>query len=103
MSRMRHFASDLWNGRIPLARVFWEYAIAYGTIINLVSTLAALAAFAKDWPEAIGLAIFFFPAPYNLLMIVSVWKSASRYTGPAIWATLARALIVVWAAAATFI
>lgn len=103
MSWMRQFVSDLWNGRIPLGRVFWEYSIAYGTILNLITTLAAFAAFASDWPDAIGIAIFFLPAPYNLLMIISVWKSAARYPGPAIWATLARAFVIVWAAAATFI
>ena len=103
MSRLQQLLSDLWNGRVELGRVFWEYAIVYGTIFNLITTLAALAAFAGDWPDAIALAIFFLPAPYNLLMIISVWRSAGRYAGPTIWAALARALIVAWAAVATFI
>jgi hypothetical protein len=103
MSRLHQLLPDLWNGRVELGRVFWEYAIAYGTIFNLIATLASLAAFAGDWPDAIALAIFFLPAPYNLLMIISVWRSAARYAGPAIWATFARALIVVWAAVVTFI
>jgi len=103
MSRFQQLLSDLWNGRVELGRVFWEYAIVYGTIFNLITTLAALAAFAGDWSDAIALAIFFLPAPYNLLMIISVWRSAARYSGPAIWATLARILIVAWAALATFI
>ena len=101
--RIFRTAADLWNGRIAMSRVFWEYAVAYGTVLNLTTTLAAFAAFAKGWPAAAGLVIFFLPAPYNLLMIISVWKSAARYTGPAIWSTLARALIIVWAAFATLI
>ena len=101
--RISQTAADLWNGRIAMSRVFWEYAIAYGTVLHLVATLAAFAAFAKDWPALIGFMIFFLPAPYTLLMIVAVWRSAARYSGWAIWATLARALIIVWAVAATLI
>ncbi|MEX2128621.1 MAG: hypothetical protein WD871_10320 [Xanthobacteraceae bacterium] len=95
---MKQLVADLWNGRLPLARAFWEYAIVYGSLANLVATLFALAAFAKDLPAALGLFLFFLPAPYNLLMVVSVWKSAARYQGPVMWPALARVLIVVWAA-----
>jgi hypothetical protein len=102
MSGVRRLVADLWNGRLPLARVFWEYAIAYGTILNLLSTLAAFAAFSRQWHEAFGLFLFFVPTPYNLLMVVAVWRSATNYAGRAIWPVLARALILVWAAAATF-
>jgi hypothetical protein len=98
---MKSLVADLWNGRLPLARAFWEYAIVYGSLANLVATLLALAAFAKDLPVALGLLLFFLPAPYNLLMVVSVWKSAARYQGPVMWPTLARVLIVVWAAVCT--
>jgi hypothetical protein len=103
MTKFWRLVSELWNGRLPLARIFWEFAIGYGTVLNLVATLAAFAAFTRNWPETIGLALFFLPAPYNLLMVVGVWRSARDYSGPAIWPTLARALILVWAAAATFL
>jgi len=101
--RVVHKLADLWNGRVPLGRAFWEYAVAYGTVLNLLTTLAAFISFTRHWPEAASIAIFFSPAPYNLLMIVAVWRSAARYAGRAIWATLARALIIVWAAAVTMI
>jgi hypothetical protein len=103
MSRLVALVRDIWNGRLPLARVFWEYAIGYGTVLNLLATLAAFGAFTRHWPEATGLLIFFLPAPYNLLMVVGVWRSAAHYAGTPIWPTLARALILVWAALATFI
>ena len=100
---MKQRILDLWYGRLPLARIFWEYAIVYGSLANLVTTFAALAAFAKGLPVAVGLIIFFLPAPYNLLMVVGVWRSAARFHGAPIWGTLARALIVVWAAIATLV
>lgn len=101
--RIARAVADLWNGHVPLVRVFWEYAVAYGTVLNLLTTLAAFISFARGWPEAVSIGIFFSPAPYNLLMIVAVWRSAARYAGRAVWATLARALILVWAAIVTMI
>ena len=101
MNRLRQLLADLWNGRVPLARAFWEYAVVYGSLLSLLSTVAFLALIAGGYPAALALFFYFLPAPYNLLMIVAVWRSAARYRGPAHWATLARALIIVWAAVAT--
>ena len=98
---MKQRIADLWHGRVPLARIFWDYAIIFGSVANLITTLAALAAFAKGLPVALGLLLHFLPAPYNFLMVVGVWRSAANYRGGRIWAALARALILVWAAIAT--
>ena len=97
---MKRQLNDLWNGRVPLSRVFWDYAVIHGSFANLVATGAALTAFLWDWP-ILGLAIHFLLLPYNALMVVAVWRSAERYKGDAIWATLARGAILVWAAIAT--
>ena len=98
---MKQRIADLWYGRVPLARIFWDYAIIFGSLANLVSTLAALALFAKGAPALLGLLLHFLPAPYNLLMVVGVWRSAANYRGAQVWAMLARTLILVWAALAT--
>lgn len=103
MNRLRQWLADLWNGRVPMSRVFWEYAICFGTVLNLLATIASFALVAGDYPGWLAVTVFFLAAPYNLLMIVAVWRSAMRYQGPQIWATLARALIIVWAVAATMI
>lgn len=97
---MRQRLADLWNGRVPLARAFWEYAVIYGTTANLVVTFFSLLAVTQDW-HALGIAIFMLPIPYNLLMIVAVWRSAAHFQGAAVWSVLARALIIVWAALAS--
>lgn len=92
---------DLWNGRVPLARVFWNYAVIYGSIANLLATGAALAMIVLGWPALLAVAVHFLPVPYNLLMVVVVWRSAAHYQGDAIWAQLARGAILVWAAIMT--
>ena len=103
MNRLRQWLADLWNGRVSMSRVFWEYAICFGTVLNLLTTIASFALVAGDYPGWLAVVVFLVPAPYNLLMIVAVWKSAMRYEGPQYWATLARAFIIVWAVAATLI
>jgi hypothetical protein len=95
-ARLMQRVADLLNGRVPMSRVFWEYATLFGSLLNLITTALALAAFSRGWP-AIGLTIHVLPIPYNLLMVVSVWRAAARYAGHAIWSTLTRALIIVWA------
>jgi hypothetical protein len=97
MSRIR----QLWNGELPLAHVFWNYTIIYGSFANLLTTAGALAAITLGWPGWLAVLIFFLPAPYNVLMVVAVWRSAARYQGNAIWAHAARIAAVVWAAIAT--
>ena len=43
---------------------------------------AALLQLARDAPTALGAAVFFSPLPYNLLLLISVWRSAARTAGP---------------------
>lgn len=100
MNRLRQWLADLWNGRVPLARAFWEYAIVYGSLFSLFSTIAFFALMAGDYPDALAILVYLLPAPYIFLMVVAVWRSAGRYTGPAHWTTLARAIVILWAAVA---
>jgi hypothetical protein len=97
---MKNHVIRLWRGEEGMARVFWEYAIVYGSLANLITTGAALAVLLADFP-ALAVAIFFLPLPYNVLIVVAVWRSASRYPGPPMWATLARVAVTVWAVIAT--
>jgi len=97
MKRIRDVVLQLWRGELALRRAFWDYAIIYGSLLNLVTTLAALAALGAGWPLAIAAIIFLSPLPYNLLAVLSVWRSAERYRGPRLWADLARIAVVIWA------
>lgn len=89
---------DLWSGRLPLGRAFWEYAILYGTCANVGSTVAALAALASDLPGWLAVTVFLLPLPYLVVAVVGVSRSADRYRGPSGWARWAKVAVVVWAA-----
>jgi hypothetical protein len=94
---------QLWRGEIELRRAFWDFAVIYGSLLNLTTTFAAFAAYAAGWPLALAAVIFFLPLPYNLATVFGVWRSAARYSGPEIWANLARIAVVIWAIVATTI
>lgn len=94
---MKSAIADLWSGRISLPRAFWEYAVVYGTLLNLITTFASLAALAAGAGGIAALAIYFLPLPYNLLIVVAVWRSAETYRGPVIWRQLSRIAVIVWA------
>jgi hypothetical protein len=86
----------LWNGNLPLARAFWEYAVVYVALVNLVTTYSAFAVMAADLPAALAVVIFLLPIPYIVVAVVGVWRSAAAYTGPQHWASLARVASVLW-------
>jgi hypothetical protein len=67
---------------------------AYGTAINVATGLAALLLFANDAPTALAVAVHFAPVPYNVFLVVTVWKAAG--TAPARSASLARVASLGW-------
>ncbi len=93
---MTKFVKHLWAGHLPLGQAFWQYAVGYGLLLNLITTLAFLALMAREANTALIVLSFASPVPYNVLMVVAVWRSADRYSGPKTWAHLARVGTVIW-------
>jgi len=86
--------ASLWRGEPPLATIFWEYAIAWGTLLNLVCTGVALTLFISGRPLP-GLIMHFAALPFNAFMVVSVYRAAAReHSSPL--ANFARVGVVVW-------
>jgi hypothetical protein len=91
----------LWRGQIELGQAFWEYAIVYGSLANLIATITAFAVIAAGGPPLVAVIAFLLPVPYNFAAAVGVWRSADRYRGPAERAQLARIAVAVWAVIAS--
>jgi hypothetical protein len=89
----------LWKGDVPLGQAFWGYAIVYGTIANVVATAAAIAAVAASLPDALAIGLFLVPIPYILTAVIGVVRSADRYQGPPMWASMAKVAVIMWGAA----
>ena len=93
---MKRRLAALWRGELPLAQAFWEYAIAYGTIANIVATAAAIAAVTAGLPDVVAIGLFLAPLPYIFAAIVGVFRSADKYRGPPQWATMAKVVVILW-------
>jgi hypothetical protein len=93
----------LWRGDIPLPLAFWRLTLLIGTLINLLATGLMLIAIALGLPAEVAILIHFLPLPYNVLVLVSVWRSAMRYQGPPVFATAAQLLTALWFALALII
>ena len=93
----------LWRGEVPLGEAFWLYGVAVGTFLNVLASLLFIMMNALKAPEALAIAIFYMPVPYNVFAAVVVWRSAGRYAGPQTYALLARVIAPVWAIVESFI
>jgi hypothetical protein len=92
---------QLWGGRLALGTAFWWYAIVWGTAVNVAATLLAMAVLAAGLSAVLAVVVAALPIPYNLVVLVAVWRSAAGYQGPKLWADLARILSLLWALAAS--
>ncbi len=93
---MATFVDRLWRGDVPLVKVFWHYAVVYGLLVNLITSALFMVLLINDAPWALLALAYLSPLPYNLLVTVSVWRSADRYEGPRHHGDLARAGVIVW-------
>ena len=93
---MIQLAKDLWEGRLPLKQAFWQYAVVYGLLLNLVTHLVFWTLLVNDVAPVLLIVAFALPVPFNLFLIVAVWRSADRYQGPKKWADLACVGAVIW-------
>jgi hypothetical protein len=68
------FFSARWRAQVPMRVLFWRDMVLVGTLINLLFTGVALAIAASDLPIALAAAVHFAPLPYNLFLVVAVWR-----------------------------
>ncbi|HEX8375939.1 MAG TPA: hypothetical protein VF606_12255 [Geminicoccaceae bacterium] len=89
----------LWRGEIPLGRAFRRWGILGGGVVALFATLLTLALVAAGAPAWLAAVAFAAHVPWNLVLLVGIWRSAGRPgVGPDV-TFLARSAIAVWAAA----
>jgi hypothetical protein len=87
---------EFWRGGLPLGRALWLWGILGGGVVNLFSTLLAvalLAAGASLWLAALVFVAHIF---WNLVLLVGVWRSAAQPEVARGTATLARLTMLAW-------
>jgi hypothetical protein len=90
---------ELWRGELPLARAFWLWGILGGAVVALFATILALALLALGAPAWLAVLVFAADIPWNLVLLVGVWRSAGQPQVSRDTASLVRAVMVAWALA----
>ena len=77
---------QVWSGQAGLARTYWLFGviagIAWGIPLSLVTPGSPLAM------SVVGLFV-----AYTVIVNVGIWRAASQYEGPKVWAVLAKAAV----------
>ena len=94
--------NDVWNGELGLEKVFWEWAVFGGIVINVASSIGFLILVLNDYLIAAVIVGYGLSLPYNLLVTVGVWRSAEQYTGDKRWADLLKVVTVIGMALLSF-
>ncbi len=85
----------LWHGELTLQNAFWNWAVFGGLIINVVCGALFLFLIMADRPISAFIIGYAFPVPYNVIVLVGVWRSAGRFPGERRLADYARIVTVV--------
>ncbi|NNU82169.1 hypothetical protein HMH01_17160 [Halovulum dunhuangense] len=84
----------LWMGNLPLSEAFWGWTVVGGLLVNVSTSVVFLILLTYDQPLPALAVGYGLSLPFNLMVVVGVWRSAARYDGPPLHATLARGVSV---------
>jgi hypothetical protein len=84
------------RGGLPLAPAFWLWGILGGSIVSLFSALLALTLVTAGAPPWLAVLVFAAHIPWNLVLLVGVWRSAGRTEVSPATAKFSRLVILVW-------
>lgn len=81
---------SLWRGDIKLSDAFWNWAVLGALLVNVSTTILFLVLITADQSLLALIVGYAFSIPYNIVVLVGVWRSAARHDGPDLHADLAR-------------
>lgn len=73
LSTSEYFGSR-WQARVPFASLFWNDLILRGSLLNLFFSILGLVFIAQGYPAYLGLTAHFLMLPYNLFLVLCVWR-----------------------------
>ena len=74
-TRIRAAVADRWHGRVPLRTVLWRDMLVAGTVLNLITGLAALMTLALGGDVLWAVLVHFAPLPLNLGLVGAVFRA----------------------------
>lgn len=69
------FFASRWNSEVELHLLLWRDVLFVGTLVNLVAGLAAFIMLTQNVAPIWALSVHLAPVPYNVFLLMSVWRS----------------------------
>jgi uncharacterized membrane protein YhhN len=96
-----------WRGDLSLPKSYWINGVVIGVVCRIVFTalLTALVigASSMPWLALVFVLVVLANVAVVVWQMVGIWRSAGNYTGPKVWAILARIAVVVAALYLVFV
>jgi hypothetical protein len=84
----------IWNGELPLVKVYWVYGVLVGLLIK-VFVEVSYSFVSINHLQFYSYFLIAILIPYQLLISVGIWRSATVYTKNKVWAVLAKIAAVI--------
>jgi hypothetical protein len=91
-----HGIVEFWRGDVPLGRAFWLWGVLGGGVVNLFTTIFALALVTAGAPAWLVAFVFALHILWNLVLLIGIWRSAGRPEVGRDTASLARLVTLAW-------
>lgn len=101
IGRRRGFVAARLAGEVQAGRVFWTDMIVVGTLVNVAAAYAAILMLGFKHPAWVAVCVYLAPLPYNVFLVVAVWRAAARLAASP--AAVYRLGATLWLAVATLI
>jgi hypothetical protein len=88
---------EFWSGGLPLGQALWLWGVLGGVVVNLFGTLFALILLTMDISPWLVAALMAAHIPFNLFLLVGVWRSSARPEVSANRRQLTRLFMSAWA------
>ena len=87
-TKNKNFFIDFWNGKLSLPMSYWGVGIGIGILYGFVVGIFTI---------SVGLgedAMWGFIIPFQIYIIVGIWRSSNNYKGPKFWSVLAKIAVI---------
>jgi hypothetical protein len=90
------FLIRLWRGEVPLEQTFWTWGVLVALVVNMSTTVGSYVLLTEDRPVAAFVVGYLMSVPYNLFMLVAVWRAVARFEEDPRVARRTRIFTVLW-------
>lgn len=86
----------LWRGEIALHDTFWRHVVLYALLVNIATSVGFMALITSNQAVLALLVGYGCSIPYNLFVLIALWRSAENYDGDSSTAEFMRVAGTFW-------